>query len=89
MSKRSIVIAFPIKNRLGDIQRCAEMLDKLHGQQAEVFWREECRALADSLIAIGYDDGAMRHEVMEFQNAVQSHLWTASTEAELAVGERL
>jgi len=75
VSKRSEVIAFPVKNRVRDIQRCVDMLETLQGDQANRFWRDECRALAAHLTELGYDDIAMRHEVMEFQNAVQAQLW--------------
>jgi hypothetical protein len=75
---RSEVIAFPAKNRIGDIKRCADMLNTLHGQEAAEFWRSECRAMAAHLVTLGYDDDAMRHEVMDFQDAVQAALWADS-----------
>ncbi|WP_234902621.1 DUF6074 family protein [Agrobacterium larrymoorei] len=78
VTKRSEVIAFPAKNRLRDIQRCVQMLGNLHGIEANSFWRDECRALAAHLTNLGYDDAAMRHEVMEFQDAVQMQLWSLS-----------
>lgn len=84
MTERSEVIAFPAKNRVADIKRCVKMLDMLHGDEASRFWRDECRALAARLINLGYDDSAMRHEVMEFQNAVQTELWAASQYEETA-----
>lgn len=85
---RSEVIAFPVKNRIGDINRCAEMLDNLHGQEAAIFWRDECRALAAHLVTLGYDDAAMRHEVMEFQDAVQAALWSGTPTEETARRDR-
>lgn len=84
VTKRSEVIAFPAKNRVRDINRCVQMLEVLHGAEADRFWRDECRALAAHLTDLGYDDGAMRHEVMEFQNAVQMQLWAASQTEEAA-----
>ncbi|MEJ8307540.1 DUF6074 family protein [Agrobacterium larrymoorei] len=84
MPKRSEVIAFPVKNRIRDIQRCVDMLETLHGDQANRFWRDECRALAAHLTALGYDDAAMRHEVTEFQDAVQTQLWAQSQTEETA-----
>lgn len=88
MTMRSKVVAFPIRNRLGDIKRCAAMLDSLHGVEANDFWRNECRALAAKLTALGYDDAAMRHEVMEFQAAVQDQLMAMSLAEEQAVAEQ-
>ena len=79
MTQRSEVIAFPAKNRLRDVKRCAKVLETLHGREADIFWRDECRALAAHLLGLGYDDAAMRRDVMEFQDAVQSALWAASS----------
>ncbi len=84
VTKRSEVIAFPAKNRVRDINRCVQMLEVLHGAEADRFWRDECRALAAHLTDLGYEDGAMRREVMEFQNAVQMQLWAASQTEEAA-----
>lgn len=84
VTERSEVIAFPVKNRVADIKRCVQMLDTLNGEEANRFWRDECRALAAHLVNLGYDDVAMRHEVMEFQNAVQTELWAACQQEEPA-----
>lgn len=75
MTTNSEVIAFPAKNRIANVKRCATMLDRLHGVEANDFWRRECRELAAYLTGLGYEDAAMRREVMEFQNAVQAELW--------------
>jgi hypothetical protein len=88
VTMRSKVVAFPVRNRLGDIKRCAAMLDSLHGVEANDFWRTECRALAAKLTALGYSDAAMRHEVMEFQSAVQSALLAASQVEERTAAEQ-
>jgi hypothetical protein len=85
---RSKVVAFPIRNRLGDIKRCASMLDSLHGVEANEFWRTECRSLAAKLTALGYDETAMRREVMEFQFAVQDQLVLIHQMAEQAMAEQ-
>ena len=82
MTERSEVIAFPAKNRVVDIKRCAQMLEQLNGEEANLFWRNECRALAAHLTSLGYDDLAMRQDVMEFQSAVQATLWAASQQDE-------
>ncbi len=34
------------------------------------------------LMALGYEDAAMRREVMEFQNAVQAELWAVDAAPE-------
>ena len=88
VTMRSKVVAFPIRNRLGDIKRCASMLDSLHGAEANDFWRTECRALAAKLTALGYDDAAMRREVMELQAAVQDQLLIMSQAEEQQMAEQ-
>jgi len=75
VTTNSEIIAFPAKNRIADVKRCAVMLDRLHGAEANDFWRNECRELAAHLTRIGYEDAAMRQEIMEFQEAVQAELW--------------
>ncbi|KAA3498624.1 hypothetical protein DXM27_22530 [Rhizobium rhizogenes] len=82
MTTSSEVIAFPAKNRIADVKRCATMLDRLHGVEANDFWRRECRELAAYLTGLGYEDAAMRREVMEFQNAVQAELWAVDAAPE-------
>jgi len=82
VTKSSEVIAFPAKNRIADVKRCATMLDQLHGVEANDFWRRECRELAAYLMGLGYEDAAMRREVMEFQNAVQAELWAGDVAPE-------
>lgn len=84
MTERSEVIAFPAKNRIADIKRCVQTLEALHGEAANRFWREECRALAARLVNLGYGDAAMRQEVMEFQGAVQTELWSRCQQEEPA-----
>ncbi len=84
MTERSEVIAFPAKNRVADIKRCVQMLEVLHGEEANRFWRDECRALAAHLLNLGYDDSAMRQEVLEFQNVVQAELWAGCQQDEPA-----
>jgi len=84
VTKRSEVIAFPAKNRIADIKRCAQMLDDLHGEEANRFWRDECRALAARLLNLGYSDSAMRQEVADFQGAVQAELWASAHQEEPA-----
>lgn len=88
VTMRSKVVAFPIRNRLGDIKRCASTLESLHGLEASDFWRSECRALAAKLTVLGYDDTAMRREVMEFQAAVQDQLLIMSQEEERLLAEQ-
>ncbi len=68
------VIAFPLASRTSNIRRCAAELDSRHGDEALHYWRNECRSLADHLLALGYCDTDMRKEVRNFQDEVQAEL---------------
>ena len=70
----SQVVAFPVTNRRAHIRRCAEILDGKHGAEANAYWRQECRQLANELLSIGCPEDDMRRQVMDFQNAVQMEL---------------
>jgi hypothetical protein len=65
------IVAFPLSARSRLIARCAEELDGKHGEEAVVYWRSQCRALADELLALGFSDAEMRVQIMEFQDRVQ------------------
>ena len=69
------VVPFPMARRLSTIRICAAELEDLHGDDAVQFWRRECRALADELLALGCSDEEMREQVMAFQAEVQAELW--------------
>lgn len=58
----------------GDIDRCADMLDTLHGEPAVTFWKAECRRLAGELAKCGLPDDTVRERVLEFQASVQAVL---------------
>jgi hypothetical protein len=60
--------------KAGDVERCAEMLDNLHGEPAVTFWKAECRRLAGELTQCGLADDAVRERVLDFQASVQAML---------------
>jgi hypothetical protein len=66
------IVAFPLSGRTRLIERCAEELDGKHGEAAVLYWRSECRTLADELLALGFSDADMRQQIMEFQDSVQA-----------------
>jgi hypothetical protein len=66
------VVAFPLSGRRRLIERCAEELDGKHGEAAVLYWRSECRTLADELVAQGFSDAEMRQQIMDFQDHVQA-----------------
>lgn len=60
--------------KAGDVDRCAETLDNLHGEAAVTFWKAECRRLADELGRCGLSEDAVRDRVLDFQATVQTAL---------------
>lgn len=80
MSKTQIIV-FPITRRLGKIRRCAEVLESKHGKDAESYWRQQVRVVADHLQRMGCSEAKIRHQVGEFQTAVLAELVRRSCEA--------
>ncbi|THF54258.1 hypothetical protein E6C51_02200 [Allorhizobium terrae] len=56
------------------MRSAAVTLDRLHGDNATVFWRTTCRQLGAELLDLGCPEEDMRAEIMEFQDAVQMEL---------------
>jgi hypothetical protein len=67
-------IPFPIARRTRVVRRCAAELEALHGEPALVYWRSECRKLAEELLSLGCDEAEMRLQVLDFQDEVQAEL---------------
>ncbi|MCA1369532.1 hypothetical protein I6F15_19270 [Bradyrhizobium sp. BRP14] len=65
------VVAFPLAARVGNVERCARELDRIHGNAAVEYWKIECRQLAVELSALGLSDPEIRREVLAFQAEVQ------------------
>jgi hypothetical protein len=61
-------------SKAGDVDRCAETLDNLHGEAAVTFWKAECRRLADELAQCGLASEAISERVLDFQATVQTVL---------------
>ena len=68
------IVAFPLASRISTVRRCAAELESKHGPDAVLYWRTECRRLADQLLAVGCDEDEMRRQVSEFQNEVQAEM---------------
>lgn len=72
------IVAFPLVNRTGMVRRCAAELETKHGDDAVRYWRQQCRQLADHLLALGCSDEDMREQVRDFQDAVQGEMMRRS-----------
>ncbi|MCY0094606.1 DUF6074 family protein [Hoeflea ulvae] len=70
----ALVIAFPLDRRRVEVIQAAKRLDLLHGQPADKWWKETCKAMADDLRSVGVGDEDVRRQVLAFQDAVQVEL---------------
>lgn len=66
------VLAFPLAARVGDVDRCARELDRVHGSAAVHYWKGECHKLARQLSTLGLADNEIRQQILEFQTEVQA-----------------
>lgn len=76
------LIVFPITKRVGKIRRCAEVLESKHGKDAESYWRQQVRVVADHLERMGCSRAEITRQVDEFQSAVQAEMVRRSYEGE-------
>lgn len=70
----SQIIPFPAARRRTDVVQAAKMLNEIHGPAANQAWRSLMSSLADELRKTGISEAEMRHQVLEFQAAVQLEL---------------
>ncbi|MCA1403670.1 hypothetical protein I6F26_03505 [Ensifer sp. IC3342] len=68
------VLQFPADRRTGDVKRCAEALQRLHGEQANRFWRSEMTDFAAALRRSGVDEEEISRQASLFMHAVQMEL---------------
>lgn len=77
------VICFPAHRQRSEIKRCAGNLDRLHGEVASRYWREEMRLLAARLTAIGMCEVEMSKQALLFTGAVMEEMQRAYAERAL------
>lgn len=68
------VICFPAHRQRSEIIRCAGNLDRLNGEAASRYWREEMRLLAARLSAIGMCEVEVSKQALLFTGAVMEGL---------------
>jgi hypothetical protein len=71
------LLQFPADRRTADIRRCADALQRIHGEEANRFWRSEMALFAKGFRAQGVDDAEIRRQAALFMNAVQMELQSA------------
>ncbi|KQY51390.1 hypothetical protein ASD46_21755 [Rhizobium sp. Root491] len=74
------VICFPAHRQRSEIKRCAGNLDRLHGEAASRYWREEMRLLAARLTAIGMCGAEVSKQALLFTGAVMEEMQRAYAE---------
>lgn len=77
------VVCFPVHRQRSEIKRCAGNLDRLHGEVASRYWREEMRILAARLSAIGMGDEEVSKQALLFTGAVMEEMQRAYAERAL------
>jgi hypothetical protein len=74
------VVCFPAHRQRSEIKRCAGNLDRMHGEAASRYWREEMRLLAARLSAIGMCDAEVSKQALHFTGAVMEEMQRAYAE---------
>ncbi|WP_353646749.1 DUF6074 family protein [Mesorhizobium sp. WSM2239] len=70
------VVAFPLYRRGKLVTGIAGVLRAIHGEEANVFWRETAKTLAQQLVAAGVEYGAARDEIRTLLRVVLAELQT-------------
>lgn len=65
------ILPFPLAGQVSAVRRCAAELETIHGEDALLYWKTECRSLAARLKKLGVADEAISRQVMAFQTEVQ------------------
>lgn len=68
------IVCFPAHRQRSEIKRCAGNLDRLHGEAASRYWRDEMRFLAVRLKAIGACEAEVSKQALLFTGAVMEEL---------------
>ncbi|MBP2559868.1 hypothetical protein J2T08_000610 [Neorhizobium galegae] len=79
------LLQFPADRRTADVKRCAEALLRLHGEQANRFWRSEMAGFAAALRAQGVADEEISRQAGLFMHAVQMQLQSDCLEDETSL----
>ena len=79
------LLQFPAARRAADVRRCADALNRLHGEEANRFWRTEMASFAEGFRQQGAADDEIRHQAALFMHAVQMELQASYAEEELDV----
>lgn len=70
----SKIVCFPIHRQRSEILRCAGNLDRLNGEAASRYWRDEMRRLAGRLSDAGVCQAEISKQALMFTGAVMEEL---------------
>jgi hypothetical protein len=76
------LLQFPADRRTADVRRCAEALERLHGEEANRFWRSEMAQFAQAFRVQGVEEDEIRRQAALFMHAVQMELQSAFADEE-------
>lgn len=76
----SKIVCFPVHRQRSEIKRCAGNLDKLHGEAASRYWKEEMRRLGSRMSSIGMGENEISRQALLFTGAVMEELQRAYAE---------
>jgi hypothetical protein len=79
-----LLALFPLQKQRPEIERCADLLDSHHGENANHVWRAEMKRLAQELRDRGADEEEVSHQIREFNRAVQEELYYRYCESQAA-----
>lgn len=77
------LLQFPADRRTAEVRRCAAALERLHGDEANRFWRSEMAGLAARLKAQGAAEDEISQQAGLFMHAVQMQLQAAFMQDEM------
>lgn len=68
------VLVFPLDARIGKVRHTASLLNKKHGEDAELYWKQVIAANRKHLARIGLSSEQQHKQLFGFFNAVQQEL---------------
>jgi hypothetical protein len=68
------MIPFPLCSRTALVRSFVDDLECVHGPAASAFWRARIAEIIADMRGSGLPDGAIRDEILSFQDAVQAEL---------------
>lgn len=68
------VVIFPIERQTGKVREVAQQLRRRRSNQAERYWKGECKRMTSGLLAAGVPMSDINAALVRFANAVQTEM---------------